>query len=129
MLKNWRHRLTKAQGYTSQDIDYQQIKKCIQIGLLCVKFDPVKRPTIKEIMKMLEKSEVMSPPNYFFIILKTNQSRAIHKKIKNLDILCQTLLNLTNYIQRVPKSMTPKNKYTIKKYFFILIITAKWSVV
>jgi hypothetical protein len=59
---------------------------------------------------MLEKSEVMSPPNYFFIILKTNQSRAIHKKIKNLDILSQTLLNLTNYIQRVPKSMTPKKQ-------------------
>ncbi|XP_066360220.1 uncharacterized protein [Miscanthus floridulus] len=57
VLNNWRHRLTKAQGYTSQDIDYQQIKKCIHIGLLCVKIDRVKRPTINQIIKMLERSD------------------------------------------------------------------------
>jgi len=85
---NWRHRLTKAQGYTSHDIDYQQIKKCIHIGLLCVKIDRVKRPTINQIIKMLERSdeayqnerEVKSPPNYSFIGPKTNQHLELFAK-------------------------------------------------
>ncbi|KAG2621377.1 hypothetical protein PVAP13_3NG251500 [Panicum virgatum] len=57
VLNKWRHRPRKAPGYTSGDIDYQQIKRCIQIGLLCVKFDQVKRPTIRQIIKMLDGTE------------------------------------------------------------------------
>jgi hypothetical protein len=92
VLNNWIPRLRKAQGYASQDIDYQQIKKCIQIGLLCVKFDRVKRPTTKQIIKMLERSDeayqnekisqVKSPPNYSFISPKTNQHLELFAKKK-----------------------------------------------
>ena len=57
VLNKWRHRPRKAPGYTSGDIDYQQIKRCIQIGLLCVKKDEVKRPTISQIIKMLDGTE------------------------------------------------------------------------
>jgi len=57
VLNKWRHRPRKAPGYTSGDIDYEQIKRCIQIGLLCVKKDEVKRPTISQIIKMLDGTE------------------------------------------------------------------------
>ena len=57
VLNKWRHRPRKAPGYTSGDIDYQQIKRCIQIGLLCVKKDEAKRPTIQQIIKMLDGTE------------------------------------------------------------------------
>jgi GH18 family chitinase len=90
VLNNWRHRLRKTPGYTSQDIDYQQIKKCIQIGLLCVKVDRVKRPTINQIIKMLERSdeayqnqrEVKSRANYSFIRPKRKQHLKLFAKKK-----------------------------------------------
>jgi len=57
VLNKWRHRPRKEPGYISGDIDYQQIKRCIQIGLLCVNFDQAKRPTIRQIIKMLDGTE------------------------------------------------------------------------
>ncbi|CAN6240595.1 unnamed protein product [Urochloa humidicola] len=66
VLKNWRNRLEKAPRYTStfslfpslhQEIDYRQIRRCIQIGLACVKLDRTKRPTTLEIMDMLHRLE------------------------------------------------------------------------
>ena len=57
VLNKWRHRPRKAPGYTSGDIDYEQIKRCIQIGLLCVEKDEAKRPTIQQIIKMLDGTE------------------------------------------------------------------------
>ncbi|RCV10875.1 hypothetical protein SETIT_2G143600v2 [Setaria italica] len=66
VLKNWRNRLEKAQRYTSgispfpsshREIDYLQIRRCIQIGLACVKHDLAKRPTALKIMNMLHGLE------------------------------------------------------------------------
>jgi len=57
VLNEWRHRPRKAPGYTSGDIDFQQIKRCIQIGLLCVKIVQAERPTIRQIIKMLDGTE------------------------------------------------------------------------
>ncbi|CAL5053402.1 unnamed protein product [Urochloa decumbens] len=51
VLKNWRNRLEKTMGYT--ELSYQQIKRCIQIGLVCVEFDRSKRPPTSQIIKML----------------------------------------------------------------------------
>uniref|UniRef100_A0A0A8XN46 Protein kinase domain-containing protein n=1 Tax=Arundo donax TaxID=35708 RepID=A0A0A8XN46_ARUDO len=53
VLKNWINRLEKEPGYTSREIDCQQIRRCIQIGLDCVKFDRTKRPTTVQIIEML----------------------------------------------------------------------------
>ncbi|XP_066355691.1 G-type lectin S-receptor-like serine/threonine-protein kinase At1g67520 [Miscanthus floridulus] len=66
VLKNWRNRLEKTRRYTAAfsifpsfygEIDYQRIRRCIQIGLACVKLNRVKRPTTLEILNMLHNSE------------------------------------------------------------------------
>ncbi|CAN6222524.1 unnamed protein product [Urochloa humidicola] len=57
VLKNWRNRLEKAPGYTSPENDCQKIRRCIEIGLLCVKQERSKRPTISQIIKMLPESK------------------------------------------------------------------------
>ncbi|CAL5048332.1 unnamed protein product [Urochloa decumbens] len=51
VLKNWRNRLEQTVGYTK--LSYQQIKRCIQIGLACVELDRSKRPPTSQIIKML----------------------------------------------------------------------------
>ncbi|OEL29629.1 hypothetical protein BAE44_0009352 [Dichanthelium oligosanthes] len=56
VLKNWRNRLEKTPG-TSLESDCQQIRRCIQIGLACVKLDRSKRPTTSQIIDMLHEPE------------------------------------------------------------------------
>ncbi|KAL6847424.1 hypothetical protein ACP4OV_023277 [Aristida adscensionis] len=57
VLRNWRGRLEKASGYdATQEIVYQQIRRCMGIGLACVKVDREERPTTCEIIKMLHGS-------------------------------------------------------------------------
>jgi hypothetical protein len=58
VLRNWRDRLQKSLRYTSLEIDYQQIRRCIQIGLDCVKLDRKKRPTVSQVIKMLHGTEI-----------------------------------------------------------------------
>ncbi|KAF8652091.1 hypothetical protein HU200_063037 [Digitaria exilis] len=59
VTKNWRNRLKKTLDYTytTLEIYYQQIRRCIQIGLVCLKFDRSKRPTTSQIINMLHGSE------------------------------------------------------------------------
>ncbi|CAN6194787.1 unnamed protein product [Urochloa humidicola] len=59
VLKNWSNRLEKTVGYTK--LFYQQIKRCIQIGLACVEIDRSKRPPTSQIIKMLAGSAVCFP--------------------------------------------------------------------
>ena len=57
VLKKWRNRLQK----TTSDEElyyYQQIRRCIQIGLVCVDLDRSKRPTTSQIIKMLHVESV-----------------------------------------------------------------------
>ncbi|XP_051187821.1 cysteine-rich receptor-like protein kinase 44 isoform X1 [Lolium perenne] len=53
-LNKWRNALGKAPGSTSLEVDCQQIKRCIQIGLLCVNPERARRPTTTKVMKMLQ---------------------------------------------------------------------------
>ncbi|KAK1612496.1 hypothetical protein QYE76_036169 [Lolium multiflorum] len=53
-LKKWSVVLEKTPGYTSLKIDCQQIKNCIQVGLICVNPERTKRPTAAEVIKMLQ---------------------------------------------------------------------------
>ncbi|KAK3142987.1 hypothetical protein QOZ80_4BG0355810 [Eleusine coracana subsp. coracana] len=59
ILDKWRSRLKQSLDYTSTKIriDCQQIRRCIHIGLICVKLDRSKRPTTSEIIKMFHGSE------------------------------------------------------------------------
>ncbi|RCV21820.1 hypothetical protein SETIT_4G168500v2 [Setaria italica] len=57
IINNWRNSLEKSQCYTSFENDCQKIRRCIQIGLLCVKLDRSKRPTTSQIIKMLHEPE------------------------------------------------------------------------
>jgi hypothetical protein len=68
VVKEWRNRLEKIPGYMSQEFDCLQIRRCIDIGLLCVKDDRAQRPTTSRIIEMLSlkdaecnKREVRSP--------------------------------------------------------------------
>jgi len=57
VIKKWRNRLQK----TTSDEElyyYQQIRRCIQIGLVCVDLDGSKRPTTSQIIKMLHVESV-----------------------------------------------------------------------
>jgi hypothetical protein len=71
VLNKWRNRLEEVPGYASQEFDCQQIRWCIDIGLLCVNYDRVKRPTTSRIIEMLapkdaecsNEREVRSPEN------------------------------------------------------------------
>ncbi|XP_037463247.1 receptor like protein kinase S.2-like isoform X1 [Triticum dicoccoides] len=59
-LKKWRNVLQNKPGYRSIEKDCQQIKRCIQIGLICVNHDRTKRPTMKKIIDMLQGLESMN---------------------------------------------------------------------
>jgi hypothetical protein len=56
-VKKWRNTLQKAHGHTKLEVDCQQIKRCLQIGLICVNPEWTERPTITKIIKMLEGLE------------------------------------------------------------------------
>ncbi|KAG2612385.1 hypothetical protein PVAP13_4KG206925 [Panicum virgatum] len=57
VLKKWRNRLQKTASYKELYF-YQQIRRCIQIGLVCVDLDRSKRPTTSQIIKMLHVESV-----------------------------------------------------------------------
>ncbi|CAN6356468.1 unnamed protein product [Urochloa humidicola] len=57
VLKKWRNRLEKVPGYTSQEFSCRQIRRCVEIGLLCVKFDRGERPTTRRIIEMLASED------------------------------------------------------------------------
>jgi len=63
IIRNWRNSLDKPQYYASFEIDCRNIRKCIQIGLLCVQFDRSKRPTTSQIIKMLHEMEGAASSN------------------------------------------------------------------
>jgi len=56
-LGKWRNVLEKEPGHTNLETDCQQIKKCIQIGLMCVNPERKKRPTIRKITNILQGLE------------------------------------------------------------------------
>jgi len=56
-LKRWIDMMEKAPGCTKLEKDCKQIKRCIQIGLICVKTDRTNRPTTTEILNMLHGLE------------------------------------------------------------------------
>ncbi|XP_047071045.1 cysteine-rich receptor-like protein kinase 29 [Lolium rigidum] len=56
VLRRWRHRWRKT-GIMGTPLDYQQITKCIDIGLLCQDNDPCNRPSICEIVHDINEME------------------------------------------------------------------------
>jgi hypothetical protein len=47
-------------AYTSLEIDCKQIRRCIQIGLICVNPERTKRPAVNKIINMLHGLESMN---------------------------------------------------------------------
>ncbi|XBI96834.1 hypothetical protein VPH35_033056 [Triticum aestivum] len=56
-LKKWRTTLERAPGYRSLEIECQQIKRCIQVALICMNFERAERPRIMKIINMLQGLE------------------------------------------------------------------------
>uniref|UniRef100_A0ACD5YC88 Uncharacterized protein n=1 Tax=Avena sativa TaxID=4498 RepID=A0ACD5YC88_AVESA len=56
-LEKWRNVLKRSPRYESLEADCHQIKRCIQVGLICVNPDRTKRPPIAKIINMILGSE------------------------------------------------------------------------
>uniref|UniRef100_A0ACD5YC42 Uncharacterized protein n=1 Tax=Avena sativa TaxID=4498 RepID=A0ACD5YC42_AVESA len=56
-LKKWRNVLERSTGHGSLEMDCEQIKRCIQVGLICVNHDRKRRPSIMKVINMLQGSE------------------------------------------------------------------------
>ncbi|KAM0928615.1 hypothetical protein ACQ4PT_002585 [Festuca glaucescens] len=59
-VQKWRHRMQEDPAYTSLEIDCQHIRRCIQIGLICVNPEWTKRPSVNKIINMLHGLESMN---------------------------------------------------------------------
>uniref|UniRef100_A0ACD6A673 Uncharacterized protein n=1 Tax=Avena sativa TaxID=4498 RepID=A0ACD6A673_AVESA len=53
VLRRWRHRWKKSGKETP--LVYQQVAKCIEIGLLCQEIDPSKRPSITDLINVIRE--------------------------------------------------------------------------
>jgi len=58
--RKWRYVLQREPGCTSLETYCQEIKKCIQIGLICVNPERTKRPTMRKIIDLLQGLESMN---------------------------------------------------------------------
>ncbi|KAM0855288.1 hypothetical protein ACQ4PT_049864 [Festuca glaucescens] len=56
-VKKWRNVLQRSPGYGSLEIDCEQIKRCLQVGLICVNPEHAKRPPMTEVISMLQGSK------------------------------------------------------------------------
>ncbi|XP_037480090.1 probable receptor-like protein kinase At3g17420 [Triticum dicoccoides] len=57
-LEKWRS-VQRSPGYESEKPDYEQIKRCLQVGMLCVNHDHAKRPPITKVINMLQGTEII----------------------------------------------------------------------
>ncbi|KAF7104952.1 hypothetical protein CFC21_105814 [Triticum aestivum] len=55
VLRRWRHRWKKTGKETP--LVYEQVAKCVEIGLLCLEIDPSKRPFIWDIIHAIREME------------------------------------------------------------------------
>ncbi|KAL6844922.1 hypothetical protein ACP4OV_025581 [Aristida adscensionis] len=63
VLTNWRTRLEKAPWCASREIGFLQVRRCIQIGLACVKLNWEERPTTRQIIEILHGSQSVECSN------------------------------------------------------------------
>uniref|UniRef100_A0A8R7PL42 Protein kinase domain-containing protein n=1 Tax=Triticum urartu TaxID=4572 RepID=A0A8R7PL42_TRIUA len=56
-IRKWRNVLQRTPGYWSLRIDCQQIKRCLQVGLICVNPERTKRPPVVKVIRMLRGLE------------------------------------------------------------------------
>ncbi|XP_044321150.1 protein QUIRKY-like [Triticum aestivum] len=59
-LRKWRNVLQKSLGYGSLETNDEQIKRCIQIGLMCVNPNRSNRLPIMKVIRMLQGLETIS---------------------------------------------------------------------
>ncbi|XP_037465894.1 uncharacterized protein LOC119337798 isoform X2 [Triticum dicoccoides] len=55
VLRRWRHRWKKNENGTC--LVYQEVAKCLEIGLLCKEIDPFKRPYIWDMIHVIRETE------------------------------------------------------------------------
>lgn len=53
----WRKRLQRIPGHASLEADCKQVRTCIEIAVVCMDADPRRRPTMKYIVRKLNKKE------------------------------------------------------------------------
>jgi coatomer subunit beta' len=81
--EEWMQRLQKTVHVTSVEGYFQQVKKCLKIGLQCVERDRHRRPTITNIVDTLNETEincgllVVHPQELQFLPFRTNKKAMI----------------------------------------------------
>uniref|UniRef100_A0ACD5YRZ6 Uncharacterized protein n=1 Tax=Avena sativa TaxID=4498 RepID=A0ACD5YRZ6_AVESA len=83
--EEWMQRLQKTVHVTSVEGYFQQVKKCLKIGLQCVERDRHRRPTITNIINALNETEtlincgllVVHPQELRFLPFRTNKKAMI----------------------------------------------------
>uniref|UniRef100_A0A8I6WVG5 Protein kinase domain-containing protein n=1 Tax=Hordeum vulgare subsp. vulgare TaxID=112509 RepID=A0A8I6WVG5_HORVV len=101
-LKKWRNTLEKAHGYTNLEINCEQIKRCIQIGLICVNPEWSERPTTTKIIKMLQGLE--------------SSDRTIRNEVgSSADQISNVLKKHSDYLGVTEEGkLSPKNRVCIE---------------
>ncbi|KAM0888261.1 hypothetical protein ACQ4PT_028477 [Festuca glaucescens] len=88
-LNKWRNVLGKAPGYTSLEVDCQQIKRCIEIGLLCVNPERARRPTTRKIMKILQGISGTDQVDNSFLMYQVDNLMLMHRIFLMLQLSFQ----------------------------------------
>uniref|UniRef100_A0ACD5Y3E3 Uncharacterized protein n=2 Tax=Avena sativa TaxID=4498 RepID=A0ACD5Y3E3_AVESA len=118
VLKKWRNTLERAPEYRSLEIECQQIKTCIQVGLICVNPERGKRPPIAKIINMLQgpksvdcsSNEVTLPgcfkSNGLTLFIDYDMLKSLPKfSLHELKVACE---DFTNVIVSTPETVVYK---------------------
>lgn len=57
VYEKWRRRLQATRNKTSLEEECQQVNQCIEVGLKCMDNDPKRRPSIREVVQIIKRSE------------------------------------------------------------------------
>ncbi|XP_020961024.1 rust resistance kinase Lr10-like [Arachis ipaensis] len=91
LYPNWIHNLLEGDDTyipIDDDGDFRIAKKLAIVGLWCIQWHPVHRPSMKSVVHMLEAEEdtLKVPPNPFESIAATSSSAIIPAKFLNLEL-------------------------------------------
>jgi hypothetical protein len=57
ILGKWKNELKRSPRYGSVKTNCEQIKRCVEVGLICVNPDGTRRPQIAKVINMLQGLE------------------------------------------------------------------------
>ncbi|TVU24827.1 hypothetical protein EJB05_27287, partial [Eragrostis curvula] len=89
VLGGWSKRLQATSKGRSLDGYCQQVKKCLEIALECMEADMHRRPSIANIVEMLDETETLIPDNGDLLDVHPMELRFIFRPKKHISCLLQ----------------------------------------